>query len=85
MVSLAEHEFDPGVRLRGTTSKARATLKIDQPRKLALLGFFALFLSRLNGFVQATDASCKEPQRVPSRLVVVHRDIEEQLRNTKFA
>lgn len=85
LITLAEHEFHPGVRLRGTTSKARATLQIDQPRKLSLFGFLALFFSRLNRFVPATDTSCKEPQLVSTRLAVVHRDIEEQLRNPKFA
>jgi hypothetical protein len=33
--------------------------------------------SELDGFVQATDTSCKEPQSLPSGLAVVHRDIEE--------
>ena len=85
LITLAEHEFNPGVRLRGTTSKARATLQVDQPRKLAFLGFLGLFFDRLNRFVQATDTSCKESQLVPSGLAVVHGDIEEQLRNPKFA
>jgi hypothetical protein len=85
LVTLAEYEFNPGVRLRGTTSKTRATLQVDQPRKLALFGILALFFSGLDGFVQATDTPCKEPQRVPSGLAVVHRDVEEELRNPKFA
>lgn len=85
LITLAEYEFNPGVRLRGTTSKTRATLQVDQPRKLALFGILAIFFSWLYGFVQATDTSCKEPQRLPSGLAVVHRDIEEQLGDPKFS
>jgi hypothetical protein len=59
LITLAKHKINPGVRLRGTTSKARATLQIDQPRKFTFFGFLSLFFGGLNGFVQATDTACK--------------------------
>ena len=81
LISFAEDEVHPGVRLRGTTSKARATLQIDQPRKFPS---FAL-LRWLNRRVFASNAARKESQGVTCGFTVIHGHIKEQLGDPKFA
>lgn len=85
LIALAEDKINPGVRLRGTASKARTALEVDQPRKLAFFGFLAFFFGRLNRFVKTTDTAGEEPQLISSGFAVVHRDIKEQLGDPKLA
>ena len=82
LITFAEDKVHPGVRLRGTASKSRATLQINQPRELSC---FAVFLSGLNGCVFTGNAARKESQGVPGGLAVIHRDIKEKLGYPKLA
>ena len=79
LIPLGEDWVDPAVVLRGTASKARTTLKKEEPRKVGL------FLGWLEWFVETRHTSSKKSQSGSIRLLVVDRDIEEQLANPQFS
>jgi hypothetical protein len=58
---------------------SRSTLQVKQPGK------FSFFLLRLDGLVQPTDTTGKEPQRALVGSAVVYGDVEEQLGHPEFA
>lgn len=79
LVPLRESWLNPAVVLRGTASKARSTLQIDQP------GQAVLFLGWFDGLIQARDTPSKKSQSAFVGLAVIDGDIKEQLDDAKLA